>query len=136
MTSRIAAVFVLALAGLFVAAGVTYAASRLVSQPIGLSYHQRSLDDSLAPTKTITVTRTVTTVGSTGTTTTTSSAPARSTPGVSSGSGSGAGHSTSSAPSAPKSPSSQAGTKSEDHGTTTTEQNEYSDGHNDSDHDD
>ena len=71
MTSRIAAVFVLALAGLFVAAGVTYAASRLVSQPIGLSYHQRSLDDSLAPTKTITVTRTVTTVGSTGTTTTT-----------------------------------------------------------------
>lgn len=134
MTSRIAAVVLLALAGLFLAAGVTFAASRLVSQPIGLSYHQRSLDDSLAPTKTITVTRTVTTVGSTGTTTTTSSAQARSTPGVSSGSGSG--NSTSAAPSAPKSPSSQTGAKSDDQGTTTTNQPEFSDGHSDGDHDD
>ena len=64
MISRAAAVTVLALFGLFIAAGVTFAASKLVSQPIGLSYHQRSLDDSLAPTKTITVTHTVTTVGS------------------------------------------------------------------------
>ena len=42
------------------AAGVTFAASRLVGQPIGLSEDQRSLEDSLAPPRTVTVTRTIT----------------------------------------------------------------------------
>ena len=60
MTSRVLLVVVLALAGLAVAAGVTFAASRLVGQPIGLSEDQRSLEDSLAPPRTITVTRTIT----------------------------------------------------------------------------
>jgi hypothetical protein len=53
-------VIVLALAGLALAAGVTFAASRLVGQPIGLSEDQRSLEDSLAPPRTVTVTRTIT----------------------------------------------------------------------------
>ena len=60
MTSRVLLVIVLALAGLALAAGVTFAASRLVGQPIGLSEDQRSLEDSLAPPRTITVTRTIT----------------------------------------------------------------------------
>ena len=60
MTSRVLLVVVLALAGLAVAAGVTFAASRLVGQPIGLSEDQRSLEDSLAPPRTVTVTRTIT----------------------------------------------------------------------------
>jgi hypothetical protein len=53
-------VIVLAVAGLALAAGVTFAASRLVGQPIGLSEDQRSLEDSLAPPRTVTVTRTIT----------------------------------------------------------------------------
>ena len=134
MTSRIAAVVVLALAGLFIAAGVTFAASRLVSQPIGLSYHQRSLDDSLAPTRTITVTKTITTIGSTGKTSTTTSAPAASSTTTDSVSGSGS--STGAATSAPKAPSSQKSVGGNAEGTTTTEQPTYSDGHNDGDHDD
>jgi hypothetical protein len=60
MTSRVLLVVVLALAGLALAAGVTFAASRLVGQPIGLSEDQRSLEDSLAPPRTVTVTRTIT----------------------------------------------------------------------------
>ena len=60
MTSRVLLVIVLALAGLALAAGVTFAASRLVGQPIGLSEDQRSLEDSLAPPRTVTVTRTIT----------------------------------------------------------------------------
>ena len=60
MTSRVLLVVVLALAGLALAAGMTFAASRLVGQPIGLSEDQRSLEDSLAPPRTVTVTRTIT----------------------------------------------------------------------------
>ena len=60
MTSRVLLVVVLALAGLALAAGVTFAASRLVGQPIGLSEDRRPLEDSLAPPRTITVTRTIT----------------------------------------------------------------------------
>ena len=60
MTSRVLLVIVLALAGLALAAGVTFAASRLVGQPIGLSEDQRSLEDSLAPPRTVTVTRSIT----------------------------------------------------------------------------
>ncbi len=60
MTSRVLLVVVLAVAGLAVAAGVTFAAGKLVGQPIGLSEDHRSLEDSLAPPRTITVTRTVT----------------------------------------------------------------------------
>ena len=60
MTSRVLLVVVLALAGLALAAGVTFAAGKLVGQPIGLSEDHRSLEDSLAPPRTITVTRTVT----------------------------------------------------------------------------
>ena len=60
MTSRVLLVIVLAVAGLALAAGVTFAASRLVGQPIGLSEDQRSLEDSLAPPRTVTVTRTIT----------------------------------------------------------------------------
>ena len=60
MTSRVLLVIVLALAGLALAAGVTFAAGKLVGQPIGLSEDHRSLEDSLAPPRTITVTRTVT----------------------------------------------------------------------------
>ena len=60
MTSRFLLVVVLAVAGLAVAAGVTFAAGKLVGQPIGLSEDHRSLEDSLAPPRTITVTRTVT----------------------------------------------------------------------------
>ena len=134
MTSRIAAVVVLALAGLFLAAGVTFAASRLVSQPIGLSYHQRSLDDSLAPTRTITVTRTITTTGSTGKTSTTTSAPAA--PSTTTNSASGSGTSTGAATGAPKAPSSQKSVGDAGEDTSTTEQPSYSDGHTDGDHDD
>ena len=60
MTSRVLLVVVLALAGLALAAGVTFAAGKLVGQPIGLSEDHRSLEDSLAPPRTITVTRTIT----------------------------------------------------------------------------
>ena len=60
MTSRVLLVIVLALAGLALAAGVTFAAGKLVGQPIGLSEDQRSLEDSLAPPRTVTVTRTIT----------------------------------------------------------------------------
>ena len=60
MTSRVLLVVVLAVAGLAVAAGVTFAAGKLVGQPIGLSEDHRSLEDSLAPPRTIPVTRTVT----------------------------------------------------------------------------
>ena len=60
MTSRFLLVVVLAVAGLAVAAGVTFAAGKLVGQPIGLSEDHRSLEDSLAPPRTITVTRTIT----------------------------------------------------------------------------
>lgn len=131
MTSRIAAVAFLALAGLFLAAGVTFAASRLVSQPIGLSYHQRSLDDSLAPAKTITVTRTITTIGSAKTTQTTSAAPV-----PSSGSGSAtvqapARITTPKAKSDSRSPSSQSDSSASSGGG-----EPYADGHNDGDHDD
>ena len=132
MTSRIAAVVLLALAGLFLAAGVTFAASRLVSQPIGLSYHQRSLDDSLAPAKTITVTRTITTTGSAASPkTTTATSPDTSTAGNSSSAQEPA---TSTAPKA-KSESTQLGSES-DRSESSSDQGLYRDGHSDGDHDD
>ncbi len=133
MTSRIAAITVLALAGLFIAAGVTYAAGRLVSQPIGLSYQERALEDSLAPAKTITVTRTTTTGGSAAGTQTTS---------VTGPDSSGGGDSSSqSHPSdtsaAPKSKSdSDSGGSGSDDSASSDDDESYVDGHNDSDHDD
>ncbi len=42
-------VMLLAVAGLALAAGVTYAAGRLVSQPIGLTGEPATLGESLAP---------------------------------------------------------------------------------------
>ena len=46
--SRMTAVALLALLGVVCAAGITYAASRLVRQPIGLSAEPRELSTSLA----------------------------------------------------------------------------------------
>jgi len=74
-----AAVIAFALAGLVLVAGVTYLASRLVSQPIGLASEPETLGRSLAPVATTTkpstsprtTTRTVTTTAPTTTTTTT-----------------------------------------------------------------
>ena len=75
-----AAVIAFALAGLVLVAGVTYLASRLVSQPIGLASEPATLGRSLAPvaggpasTTPQTTTRTVTT------TTTTPATPATTT---------------------------------------------------------
>ena len=79
-----AAVIAFALAGLVLVAGVTYLASRLVSQPIGLAEEPATLGRSLAPaattttsprTTTRTVTTTVPTTTSTAPPTTTSTAP-------------------------------------------------------------
>ena len=77
--SRVA-VIAFALAGLVLVAGVTYLASRLVSQPIGLASEPATLGRSLAPvtgtptsTTPHTPSRTVTTTTSAPTTTTTTS---------------------------------------------------------------
>lgn len=134
MSSRIIAVAVLALAGLFVAAGVTFAASRLVSQPIGLSYQQRSLDDSLAPTKTITVTRTTTTIGSAATTTSTSGSTAPSAATVNGDAASGGSAAGSAA--APAAPNSQSDVGSAENNSSSTVQQTASDRHSDGDGDD
>ena len=133
MTSRILAITVLALAGLFIAAGVTYAAGRLVSQPIGLSDHERSLEDSLTPPRTITVTRTIKTDGSAAGTQTTS---------VTGPDSSGGGDSSSqSQPSdtsaAPKAQSdSDSGGSGSDDSEDSDDDESHADGHDDSDHDD
>lgn len=86
-TRRRAGVAALALLGLALTAGITLAASSLVSQPIGLTSEPATLGDSLAPASqqvveapattgtARTVTRTVTVPART-TTTTTTSAPA------------------------------------------------------------
>ena len=50
--SRVTLGVLLAVLGLCVAAGITYAASSLVSQPIGLSDQPRDLGASLAPART------------------------------------------------------------------------------------
>ena len=50
--SRVTLGVLLAILGLCVAAGITYAASSLVSQPIGLSEQPRDLGASLAPART------------------------------------------------------------------------------------
>jgi len=78
--SRRTAVIAFALAGLVLVAGVTYLASRLVSQPIGLASEPATLGRSLAPvagTPTSTTpqatTRTVTTTTTVPTMTTTTS---------------------------------------------------------------
>lgn len=68
--SRRTGVVALALVGLALAAGVTYLASTLVSQPIGLTSEPATVGDSLAPGA-----PPVTTTTRTGTTTT-STAPA------------------------------------------------------------
>ena len=47
--SRVTFAVLVALLGLSCAAGITYAASRLVSQPIGLSSEPRDLSRSLTP---------------------------------------------------------------------------------------
>ena len=77
--SRVA-VIAFALAGLVLVAGVTYLASRLVSQPIGLASEPATLGRSLAPvsgtptsTTPRTTTRTVTTTTTAPTSTTTTS---------------------------------------------------------------
>ena len=77
--SRVA-VITFALAGLVLVAGVTYLASRLVSQPIGLASEPATLGRSLAPvaggpasTTPQTTTRTVTTTTTAPTRTTTTS---------------------------------------------------------------
>ena len=76
--SRRTAVIAFALAGLVLVAGVTYLASRLVSQPIGLASEPATLGRSLAPvagtptsTTPQTTTRTVTTTTTAPTTTST-----------------------------------------------------------------
>ena len=66
--SRVA-VIAFAVAGLVLVAGVTYLASRLVSQPIGLASEPASLGTSLAPQQQ--TTSTTTTPGGTTTTVTT-----------------------------------------------------------------
>ena len=76
---RVTATALVALLGLAAAAGITYAASRLVSQPIGLSSEPQRIGDSLGPppeqTTTATTTRTTTTQPTT-TQPTTTTAPA------------------------------------------------------------
>ena len=61
-----ATIIAFALAGLVLVAGVTYLASRLVSQPIGLASEPATLGKSLAPVSTTTRTQ-----GTSQTTTTT-----------------------------------------------------------------
>ena len=56
---RLTATIVFALLGLAVAAGVTYAASRLVSQPIGISSEPQHVGDALAPVSVVNRTTTV-----------------------------------------------------------------------------
>jgi hypothetical protein len=76
--SRVAAVVLVALFGLVLAAAVTYAASTIVSQPIGLASEPADIGESLgprpfvpsAPPRTITRTTTVPTPGPSSTTTT------------------------------------------------------------------
>jgi hypothetical protein len=87
---RVTATALVALLGLAVAAGITYAASRLVSQPIGLSSEPQRIGDSLGPPAAQTTTtspRTTTTTSPrtttserTTTTTTTQSTTTTSTP--------------------------------------------------------
>jgi hypothetical protein len=72
--SRRTAVIAFALAGLVLVAGVTYLASRLVSQPIGLASEPATLGRSLAPVST--TTGTSTTPRQTTTKTVTTTAPA------------------------------------------------------------
>jgi hypothetical protein len=71
-----AVVIAFALAGLVLVAGVTYLASRLVSQPIGLASEPATLGRSLAP---VTGTPTSTTPQTTTRTVTTTTAPATTT---------------------------------------------------------
>lgn len=66
-----AAVVAFALAGLVLVAGVTYLASRLVSQPIGLASEPATLGRSLAPVSSTTTTSTTTPQTTTRTVTTT-----------------------------------------------------------------
>lgn len=74
--SRISGVVVIALLGLVLAAAITYAASTLVSQPIGLTSEPATLGKGLAPsatgsgtpTQTITVTTTSPTTATQGVT--------------------------------------------------------------------
>lgn len=82
--SRISGVVVVALLGLVLAAAITYAASTLVSQPIGLTSEPATLGEGLAPsdtgtrttpTRTVTVTTTTPTSSTPTSTTTTSTAP-------------------------------------------------------------
>jgi hypothetical protein len=65
-----ALVVAFAIAGLFLVAGVTYLASTLVSQPIGLTSEPATLGESLAPktTRSTTTARPVTTTVTTTTT--------------------------------------------------------------------
>jgi len=57
---RVTATALVALLGLAAAAGITYAASRLVSQPIGLSSEPQRIGDSLGPPPEQTTTTTTT----------------------------------------------------------------------------
>ena len=78
--SRVA-VIAFALAGLVLVAGVTYLASRLVSQPIGLASEPATLGRSLAPVAgTPTSTTPQTTTRTVTTTTTTTTTPTATTP--------------------------------------------------------
>jgi len=72
-----ATIIAFALAGLVLVAGVTYLASRLVSQPIGLASEPATLGKSLAPVST--TTRTQGTSQTTTTTTVTTTVPATTT---------------------------------------------------------
>ncbi len=64
-------VIALALIGLVLVAGVTYAASTLVSQPIGLTSEPLSAGETLAPTASTTTSTTATTTATTPRTVTT-----------------------------------------------------------------
>lgn len=73
--SRISGIVVVALLGLVLAAAITYTASTLVSQPIGLTSEPATLGEGLAPSATTTPARTITVT----TTTQTSTSPSTST---------------------------------------------------------
>lgn len=73
--SRRAGVIALALVGLALTAGITYAASTVVSQPIGLTSEPATVGDSLAPGAPITTSTTTSTAPATTTVTTTVTTP-------------------------------------------------------------
>ena len=75
--SRLTVVIALAIAGLVLVAGVTYLASTLVSQPIGLTAEPTTLGESLAPAPSSTRSTTTRPVTTTITTTTTTTLPSR-----------------------------------------------------------